>query len=242
MIGGRASRSMWSSAGRGSSTWRLKKALVSLMAVGGLSFFVSGTFALLSAQTRNVHSSVATGTLTLKNTVNSGSACFSYGGPASPGNVNNSCDALFTTSTQNYPGGTTTANVTIAVDGSLDASDLSLYMPSCTAGTTPGAPSPGSANPCAIAGTQLTVQETDSSWTPTTCRFPSAAGACTFVASSLYVFAANYTSTTSALDLGAGPTHGGTRYFQVALRLPADASNELQGKTAVFGLVWHATS
>jgi hypothetical protein len=221
---------------------RCKKILVSFMVIGGLSSLtVSGTYALLSSQERNPGARIASGTLTLNNKVGSGTLCYSYGGPASPGNVNSGCDAVFTSATQNYPGVTITARVTIANDGSLDAGDLSLYMPSCSAGNTPGAPSPGSANPCAVNGAQLYVQETDSGGNPTRCLFPNAPGTCTFVASSLYVFAANYTSAPSALDLGTGPVHGDSRYFQIGMRLPADASDALQGRTATFGLTWHAT-
>jgi hypothetical protein len=244
VIAGRTSRRAWSSAGRSSTTWRLKKVLASLIVIGGLSSLtVSGTFALLSSQESNARSSVASGTLTFSNTVNTGTACLSYGGPASPGNVNNSCQALFTSATQNYPGvAITPAKVTIANNGSLSASGLSVYMPACTAAVTPGAPSPGTASPCAAGGAQLYVQETDSSWTPTKCWFPAGAGACGWAASALFVFASNFNSTTSSLDLGRGPASGASRYFQIGMRLPSDASNNLQGKAAVFGLTWHITT
>jgi hypothetical protein len=229
--------------GRTSSTWLLKKVLASMILLGALSSLtVGGTFAILNSQESNAKSSVASGTLTFNNLVNAGTACFSYGGPASPGNVNNACAALFTSATQNYPGVPITAKVTITNNGSLDASHLSVYMPSCTSGVTPGAPAPGGGNPCASGGAQFYIQETDASWVATTCRFPSAAGACVFNANSLNTFATNASSAAGALDLGAGPAHGQARYFMVGMQLPSSASNTLQGQAAQFGLTWHLTN
>jgi predicted ribosomally synthesized peptide with SipW-like signal peptide len=240
---GRAFRRVRGCSGRTSSTWFLKKVFATMILIGGLSSLTAGgTFALLNSQESNAKSTVASGTLTFSNVVNvTGTTCFSYGGPASPANVNNSCQALFTSSTQNYPGTPVTAKVTITNNGSLDASDLSVYMPGgCTNTTTPGDAAPGGGNPCISGGAQLYLQETDSSFTATTCRFPvpAAPGSCAFT-SSLFVFSANYTSTASSLDLGAGPAHGQSRYFIVGMELPSSASNTLQGQAAQFGLTWH---
>ena len=242
MISSGLYRSVSSCSGRTSSTWLLKKVLASLMVFGALaSITVGGTFALLTSQESDARSAVASGTLTFSDTANA-STCFSYGGPSSPGNVNTSCAALITSSTLNYPGTAAVVPVTIANNGSLDAASLSVYMPSCTLAATPGAPSPGGANPCAANGAQFYLQETTSTGTPTTCWFPSAVGACSFAASSLQVFAANVNTTSSALSLGVGPAHGQTRYFKIGLQLPANASNSLQGEAAVFGLTWHLST
>ena len=237
-------RHLHRTSGPSSSTWRLKQMLAALIVFGGLSSLTAtGTFALLTSQESNSRATVASGTFTFDNVVNTGTACFSYGGPSSPGNVNTGCQALITSSTLNYPGvAITPVKVTITNDGSLDAADLSVYMPSCAASATPGAPSPGGADPCATNGAQFYVQETTSTGTPTTCWFPSAVGACSFVASSLHVFAANYNATTSALDLGKGPVHATARYFLIGMQLPATASNALQGEAAVFGLTWHMST
>jgi hypothetical protein len=233
-------RRVRSSSGRTSSTWRAKQLLVSAMAVGGLSFFAAGgTFGLLSSQESNKGASISSGTLTLSNVVNAGTACFSYGGPASPGNVNNTCQALVVSSSLNYPGQPRTATVTVTNNGSLDASDLSVYMPSCTNVATPLAPNPGGGNPCASGGAQLYIQETVG--TTNTCLYPAAAGACSFVASTLYLFALNRSTAASALHLGA-TAHGLTRTFTIGLQLPSDAANTLQGQAAQFGLTWRITS
>jgi hypothetical protein len=244
VIADRAYRRVRGSSGSTSSTWLLKKVLASMIVLGALSSLTAGgTFALLNSQQSNATSSVASGTLTFSDVVNvTGTTCFSYGGPASPSNVNTTCEALFTSAAQNYPGTPVTAKITITNNGSLDATGLSVYMPSCTNGATPGAPTPGGGNPCASGGAQFSIQETDSSWVATNCRFPSAAGACLFNASSLFVFASNYTTTAGALALGVGPAHGQSRYFIVGMQLPSNASNTLQGQAAQFGLTWHLTS
>jgi predicted ribosomally synthesized peptide with SipW-like signal peptide len=237
-------RHVRASAGRTSSTWRLKKILASLIAIGALSSVtVTGTFALLSSQETSTGSSVASGTLTFSNTVGTGTACLSYSGPASPGNVNTGCDALITSATLNYPGvALTPVKVTIANNGSLDAASLSVYMPSCTAAATPGAPSPGGANPCAAGGAQFTIQETNSAGVATACRYPSGPVTCVFSANSLQLFAANANTVTSAVNLGSGPAHGQSRYFLIGLELPSTAGNALQGEEAVFALTWHVST
>jgi hypothetical protein len=240
MMNGRSTRFV--SAGRRSGTWRLKRMLLSLIVVGALSFLtMGGTYAVLSSTTSNAGSTVATGTLTFNDQVNSGTVCASYG-TGNTGNSNSACSALITSSTIENPGVPVTASVTITNNGSLDAGDLSLYMPSCTQGTTSGATTVGGGNPCSVSGAQFYVQETDSSGTPTTCWFPSGAGACAFVGSSLYVFDANYNSTASSLDLGSGPAHGQTRYFVIGMQLSATAGNALQGESATFPLTWHMTT
>jgi hypothetical protein len=230
-------------AGRRSSTWRLKKVLLSFIVVGGLSFLtVTSGFALLNAESRNIGSTISSGTLTFSNRVNTGTLCYSYGGSASPGNVNSSCDALFTSATQMYPGTAATAQVTIANDGSLDAKTLSVYMPSCTAVATPTAPTPGGGDPCGVSGAQFYIQETDSSFTPTTCKFPAAAGACPFNANTLFFFKSSANSAPTAFDLGSGPIHGQSRYFIIGMQLPPGAGNALQGEEALFGLTWRVST
>ena len=223
----------------------MKKVLASLIVLGGLSSLtVGGTFAVLNSQESNAATSISSGTLTFSNVVNvTGPTCFSYGGAAVPANANTACQALFTSASENYPGVPTTAKITLTNNGSLDASDLSVFMPTCTNAVTPGAPAPGGGDLCASAGAQLYLQETDASFVATSCWFPTvAAGACSFVANSLFVFKTNFSASTSALDLGAGVIHGQSRYFIVGMQLPSNAGNTLQGQAAQFGLTWHLTS
>jgi hypothetical protein len=247
MIGRPTARRIRRVSGRTSSTWFLKKVFATMLVVGVLSSVTMGTtFALFNSQDGNRLSSVATGTLTLSNKVNTGTACLSSSGPASPGNVNNGCTALFTSATLIYPGASSTVNVTILNNGTLNSSDLSVYMPSCTNVPTPGVTTPGGGNPCAAGGAQFSIAEaTSSAFTPSTaaCKFPTASALpCSFTADTLNTFATGYFDAPSAFDLGTGPAAGASRYFIIGMQLPATASNTLQGQAAQFGLTWHITS
>jgi hypothetical protein len=235
-----------SGARRAASSSTLRKVLLTAIAIGALgSITVQRTYALFGSETQNSSASVGGGTLTFSTTVGGGSACASYGGPSSPGNVNTGCAALFTDSAaaENYPGTPRTVTVTIRNDGSLDARDLALFMPSCTATPTGDAPAPGGGDPCASGGDELYVQETASDQTtPTRCWYPVTTTTCSFGASGLHAFAAAYTSASSALDLGAGPTAQQARYFTIGVQVPTTANNNLQGEAARFLLTWHMTS
>lgn len=228
------------------SSRRVKQVLLTMLVVGALgTATVQRAYALFTTDEANPAATVGSGTLTFGTTVGTGSVCFSYGGPSSPGNVNTACDALFTydPASEHYPGDSATATVTIANDGSLGASDLALYMPSCTSAATADAPAPGGGDPCAAGGAELYVQETQSDGTtPVTCWYPSGSTTCSFAADSLHTFSQTYTSSSAALDLGAGPQASQTRYFTIGVALPSTAANTLQGEEAVFALTWHMTS
>jgi hypothetical protein len=229
--------------------WAAKKVLLSAMVVGGLSFFtLANTFAILSSQESN-SASFASGTLTFSNTVNSGTACFSYG-LTGASNSNASCDALFTSSTLMYPGTPVYANVAIANTGSVRASSLAFYMPSCTAVASPSAPSPGGGNPCAANGAQMFIAETSSSYSlvGSKCVFPVASTSpCTgpFLTSTLN-FATTKFDASHVMALGVAGAQslaaGATRYFVIGLQLPTTASNTLQGEEALFKITWLLTS
>jgi hypothetical protein len=242
VIGGRSYQRVRGCSGRTSATWRAKKILATMLLVGALSTVtVGGTFAVLNSQESNAHSSVSSGTLTFSNTVNTGSACFSYGA-GSTANVNNTCQAVITAASLAYPGTALTNKITITNNGSIDASDLAVYMPNCTNIATPGAPAPGGGNPCASGGADFYIQETDASGTATKCWFLGA-NPCAFAAgSTLSAFSTGAPSASTALDLGAGPAHGQSRYFVIGMRLPSTADNTYQGQAAQFGLTWHITS
>lgn len=108
---------------------KLKTLLVLMIAIGAVALFAgSGTFASFSAETSNAGGTVASGTLTMTNTVNNGSACLSMNAVATA-NINPSCAAALTL-TNVAPGvfgGT--AQITIANTGSIDASKLFLWSP-----------------------------------------------------------------------------------------------------------------
>lgn len=216
-----------------------------MIVIGGISSLtVGGTFALFNSEESNPGSSIASGTLTLSDTVTTGSAsaCFSYGAGSSA-NVNNTCEGVFAMSSDNYPGVTGIAKITLLNNGSVDATGLSLYMPGgCTTVANTNAPSAGGGDMCASA--LFYVQETDSNGVATKCWYPAAAGVTCTATSLLSTFRTNYTSTIASLNLGAGPAHGAAaaRYFEIGMQIPSTATNTLQGEAARFGLTWHITS
>jgi hypothetical protein len=224
------------------------------------SLTVHMTYAVLTSQAGNNGSKIATGTLTLSNTVGTGTACLSQSGTS---NVNTSCDVLLGPNPLWYPvsspataGQASVTNLTIKATGSLPASKLSLYMPSCTAAPTSGAPvnpspinpcCPNGSPPCHVAGQSsldFYVQETDSSFTtPTYCWYPvPATGACSLADDTLGTFFGTYTTALTALPLGSGPAALGSRYFQIGIAEPVDGTNGLQGQAATLTLNWHMDS
>lgn len=223
---------------------RLKFLLVASMAAGALGFVaVPKVWALFTAEAGQLPASATSGTLVMNLTVN-GNSCFSYNGPASPGNLNSGCSALYTYAPANelYPGVPVTVNVTVKDAGTLDASDIRLYMPGgCTVSQTGDAPSAGGASPCAAGGMQVYVQETATlGGPPTKCWLPAGGTTCSFTTNLSTL--ATATTAANGLDLGAGPTSGGSRFFTIGIQLPSTASNAYQGEAASFVLAWHMRS
>lgn len=115
---------------------RTKKLLILAMLTALIAYVMGGsTFATFSAQTGNPQSTVASGTLTMSDQVNTGTVCNSYGA-GSQDNYNGACDAILsltnqapgvTNSSGTYAGGY--AMVTIKNTGSIDASLFSLFAP-----------------------------------------------------------------------------------------------------------------
>ena len=72
----------------------LKTLLAALIVIGSICCVtVSGTYAVFTSQETNVAGTIASGTLTLQNSVNGGTACTSYGGSDAQ-NYNTGCTAL----------------------------------------------------------------------------------------------------------------------------------------------------
>ena len=111
----------------------LKQFLLGLMLLGAVTYFGGGgTWASFSAETANSGTSVASGTLTLSDTVNNTTACLSANG-TTLNNVNAACNAALTL-TNVAPGvfgGT--AQITLRNTGSIDASKLSFFASSVNA-------------------------------------------------------------------------------------------------------------
>ncbi|MGH2932930.1 MAG: hypothetical protein ACRDL2_00230 [Gaiellaceae bacterium] len=105
--------------------FRTTKAILVLLIVTGIAaYFGAGTFAGFDAVTANPASAIASGTLTMNDTVDTGTACMSIGGAAHD-NVNAGCDAALSLDNQE-PGLSHAAEITVQNSGSLDASELSF--------------------------------------------------------------------------------------------------------------------
>jgi hypothetical protein len=106
-----------------------KRVLMLMLAIGIVAYAGGkGTFSTFSAETSNVGASAASGTLSLSDQVNTGTACVSSNA-TSLDNYQTSCDVPVTLTNQapGVFGGT--SKITVANTGSLDASQLSIYAP-----------------------------------------------------------------------------------------------------------------
>lgn len=232
-------RNLWRVAGTGSTTWYLKRVLMSMLVVGGLSMFTfANVFAVFTTETRNTGGTIASGTLTLTGTANA-STCFSYTGASASGNSNSGCAALFTNSTLFYPGDAATVNVTITNSGTLNGSSLTVYMPTCTTVSSPSAPSPGGGNACANGGPMVYIDESNSTFTAHSCVYPTVGGTCSYLANTLSYLASQKNSSSTSYALPGGIAAGASRYFIIGMKMPTTASNTLQGEAAKFDLTWH---
>lgn len=247
------------------STRTVKKLLLSLIVVGALgSFTAGGTYALLNGETTNSNESLASGTMTMDNSVNGGAACSSQVGSPTA-NVNTGCTTVFSSgllypisnaAEPPLPSSTTYTSGIVSVHntGSLPGT-VSMYLASCTSAATVGAGYSGGTNPCCPGGTypctdglkgslDFFVQECTSATGSTcntpyaSCLYPVAAAACTFVDDSLGDFNSLHHDNTHYLALGSIAA-GATRYFQIAVAEPGDAGNGLQGETATMAFYWH---
>jgi hypothetical protein len=221
----------------------VKLLLVAAMLVGAFGFVtVPKVWALFTAETTDLNASATSGTLTMDLKVGAGTDCFSYSSGPSGDNANSSCDTLRTDIAANelYPGDSTTTTLTIKNAGSLNASDLRVFMPGgCSFQKTASATAGNGGNPCSTGGWMLYIQETGAT---TKCWYPVVAnGSCSFSADTLSGFAIRTTATTG-VSLGAGPAAQATRTFVVGIQVPSNASNTLQGEAAKFVLAWHMRS
>jgi len=117
--------------GRGS---RSRKLLLLLLVVGAIGTIAAGTFASFNAATSNGGNTFQTGTILLSNSVNAGSACFSYNAATFTNNNSNpSCDA-FVNATNVKPGDPAgSAVISLADTGTLDG-NLNMLV-GCSVGT-----------------------------------------------------------------------------------------------------------
>ena len=228
--------------GIGNKVGKTKRLLVGVLIIGALSALIgAGTFATFDATTTN-SATFTSGTIVLSNTVNAGAACLSSGGAPIQGgagtNNTNGCDPLFGAS-NNKPGDTATANVTLAHTGNINASKLQLYAAgACVSSAAPdinGNRGTGALCP----QLQLTVKETLGDFATLTgagCIYGGAG--CAFdAAHTPGDFGANH-QLAGAYNLGA-MNAATTRYFVVSVSFPLSSDNAYQGSKAGLVFTWN---
>ncbi|HEX9823255.1 MAG TPA: hypothetical protein VGB51_02535 [Actinomycetota bacterium] len=198
-----------------------------------------GTLASFTAQTRNPSNVLANGTLVMSNKVGTGTACLSTSGGSTDSNVNNACDVAINRTVQK-PGDSYTADLTIKNEGSLAASALTLFMAACANGDAAGESYNGTGLPCGKV--QLYVQEMDSGFAANvSCKYGGGTATdCDFsdAAKTLGAYQTAYNSSASGLGLGATAA-GASKYYRIGVKLPSDADNTYQGRSATFDLTWY---
>jgi hypothetical protein len=239
------------------SLGKLKAFLTLLMALGAVAYFGGdGTLASFSAETSNTGSTIASGTLTMSNSVNSATACLSSGGSVgSPvNNINSSCDKLFqfTNVAPGVYGGL--ATVTVKDTGSINASKLWVWAPTITgptlttaitAGATVTSLALSSLKSALTVGTSITVMNltnsaqyqtftvataASASAGPTTVTVTSATATYSLPVGSFMDVNDCYDSTTTSAPSGApaGSTYGGNINFN------STAGNPMCGYLSLF--------
>lgn len=241
---------------RRSSLSLVKKLLLSFLVVGLLSTVTyQRVYAVLSAQTSNLNASVASGSLTLGDTVyanggsslTAGSACPSNWAWSSDNNTYCSTLSWDPSTGLRWPGQTVKAYVALQNTGSLRAAELQLSMPSCTTTNTTGAPAwvfagtGGNGDACA-GGFEMYVQEVNdfssTSPTDTQCVFPENVYSAPVTDCSWVQDTVAGLNGITCWDLGPMDANA-TRYFVIGMRWDPVASNSLQGRMPAFSLRWH---
>ena len=220
---------------------RTKRLVLSAMVVVvGTATLAQSSYAGFTAQTTNPSNVFASGSLVLSNTKQGGSACLSTGaGTSTDTNVNNSCAQLLNLTVQK-PGDSGTANLTIQNAGTVAATIFKLFAGTCTNGDAAGETYHGSGSLCSKV--QLYIQQTNSSFsTPTACLYGGASGnTCDFsdTSKTLTAFSSTYTNSTNGLSIGSGLGAGSSTYFTIGVKLPSDADNTYQGRSATVSFSW----
>ena len=145
---------------------KLKSLLLGLMVIGAVAYFGGGgTFASFSAETTNPGSAIASGTLTMSDTVTSVGTCASTNAPTSNNfNSSTACPQMLnlTNIAPGVPSPTGSAEVTIQNTGSIDASKLFLYAGSVQSSLTTALTGGASVSSLPIAALRGAVNKGDS--------------------------------------------------------------------------------
>jgi predicted ribosomally synthesized peptide with SipW-like signal peptide len=230
---------------------RRKKVLLSMGVLAGVGALAgAGTFASFTAQTTNPGNTFADGTLVLRDTVNVGTACLSTDadGTTDVNEGEGDCEAVFDLSVKK-PGDSHTANITLDNMGSLPAADLQVFGDPCVDADASGENFNGSGEPCGKAQIYIQQYSDAARTTPSACLFGGAVVALTCDFSDpaktldAFVTASGTGGGLSAgtLTAATGAATTDTRWFKIGVKLPQDADNTFQGRSASLDLNWHLT-
>ncbi|MCW2975672.1 MAG: hypothetical protein JWM06_953 [Actinomycetia bacterium] len=197
----------------------LKKLLMGLMLFGAATYFGGGgTFASFSAETSNSGSSIASGTLTMSDTVNTNTACLSANA-TSINNANPACNAALTLANVAPGVFAGTAQITIQNTGSIDASKLFFWASSVNATLNAGLSSGTAATTLTVTPLEGTVTNGDSivvsygTHTQTFVASAGASGAATSISVTSQVANFSYPVGSSVTDTSSNSSVNNTNCF-----------------------------
>lgn len=204
----------------------LKTLLLGLMLFGAATYFGGGgTWASFSAETSNAGQTIASGTLTMSDQVNLGTACLSTAA-LSLNNTNPACAAALTL-TNVAPGvfgGT--AKITIQNTGSIDASKLFVWASSVNATLNAALTSGVAATTLTVTPLEGTVTSGDSivvsygTHTQTFVANAGASGGATSISVTSLVANFSYPISTSVTDTSSNATVNNTNCFDTRTTVP----------------------
>lgn len=214
----------------------IKRALLSLMLVGGVAAIAVATLANFNATIINSSNTFQSGTVVLKETQGA-TTCLSTGAGVITDTNSFTCatiDKFGGASNPNQkPGGTAISTVvSVKNDGTINASTFTLTPGSCTTAQTGAYHGSNTAGFCGKVN--ITVEDDTGS---AACIYPAQAGACPALSSSntLSGLAGGGAITLNGGSLAAGAT----RTYTFKVQLDSSAGNDMQGLTATLPLTWY---
>ena len=205
----------------------------------------AGTFASFNAEVTNSGNTFANGTLFLHATPNGGTTCTSESDT-----INNAgsdtCTLLFSNAAL-ANGVASTATLKLHNSGTLNATDITFKVASCSvtnnSGSTGSSVVFGTAPTCT--NLRLAVQETSDSLFATNayCAYGTdAAGVCSIDLGHNLATAASFQTLKTTGAINATLATGADRYYVIEIDPSVASDNSLQNRLVTFGLTWHIDS
>lgn len=215
----------------------IKKALLTLMVLGGVAVLVGGTLANFDATIVNSSNTFQSGTIVLKETQGA-TTCLSTGAGVDTTTNNFTCSTIDkfggASNGNQKPGGTAISTaVNVKNDGTINASTFTLAPGACTATQTGAYHGSNTAGFCGKVN--VTIEDDTGA---AACIYPAGAGACPAL-SNTYNLATLVTNGT--VTLAGGLNAGSTKTYTFKVQLDGSAGNDMQGLTATLPLTWKIT-